>query len=400
MGQFEILKELEERVEKSLGGAEEVEEIISRLLDVQYNLTLNLEGIRERKAAPLSRTDLQRVFSVLSKVDQEKYYTHILLREMNKAISETKEYDLPVFRKRLTQAIRAPGTIKIQITDENRISVSILPGLRKNAGTLAEWLEAVKKTRDELKIGRKDKPIGGKPGSDMYEEKIYKPAREGGNVQRDYGRYTKDITEKYNKAYYDTLKSRLSNVTSLAPWWEYLEYGTDHGPATAGGRAYPHYAGTHFVAKATMQIIKGVKSTLDMLKYNRNQELRAEEEVYQRLLNRVQEALHKVQNVTVFTRAEEVNKVSRVVNGAITTWLKQIRTGKYKGRKLSIQAQLEATDRLRRLYTESIAKGELISTRMRGSYRGELIDTRTVAMWNDLIVPNLEMLGVKVGKVN
>ena len=398
MSDWETINKLEERVEKSLGGAKEVEEIVDKLLDAQESIYNNIENIKYLINAPLSKNQLQLLFSGID-FDRQEYYTNILLGEMNKAITQTKEYDLPLFRKRLVTAIRAPGTIQITVEGEGKVRVSILPGLRKNAGTLAEWLTAVKKTREELKIKHKSKPAGGKAGSDMYEEKIYKPAREGGHVERDYGRYTKDITEKYNKAYYDTLRSRLNNVTSLAPWWEYLEYGTDHGPATAGGRAYPHYAGTHFVAKATIQIIKSIKNAMFNLKRERNSDYEFELEHYNKLQNKVYEALHKIQNTTIFTRAAEVNKAARIVNGAITTWLRGIRTGKYKGKKLSVQAELIATKKLKEIFLQSILKGELTNIRMRGKVKGEDISTRTILIWNELIVPNLEMLGIKAGKV-
>ena len=174
-GGSDTIKALEKKVDTALKNANDIEEIVDTLLKTQEIIQENIAAIDKQMEAPLDRGTLEMLFSrAFGDVDIMEYYTNILLREMNHAISQTKEYDLPVFRKRLTEAIRAPGTIQVSVTSESKVKVSILPGLRKNAGTLQEWLEAVKATRKELQIRHKSKGPGGATGSDMYEEKIYK----------------------------------------------------------------------------------------------------------------------------------------------------------------------------------------------------------------------------------
>jgi hypothetical protein len=100
------------------------------------------------------------------------------------------------------------------------------------AGDINDYAQAVEATREELNIKEGRDP---KRASKIWRTKIYKGPR-----------------------YFTTIKSRLSNTSSPAPFWSLLNYGSKNVSMSSdiGGTPYPSRGGHHFVTQAEDEIKK------------------------------------------------------------------------------------------------------------------------------------------------
>jgi hypothetical protein len=178
----------------------------------------------------------------------------ILNEEAMKAIEDTEEYDLPIFKNGLSEAIYDPETIKIERKRGFNLGVRIT--LSKTAGDLGDWARAVSETRSALGV---DVP-GDAPGysefaSKVWKKKIYGVDREGGGeADPTSGRNT---VAKYAGLYFKTINLRIGFSKAKAAWWGLLDKGNAIGLASdldPKGTAYPKNAPTHFVQKARTKI--------------------------------------------------------------------------------------------------------------------------------------------------
>lgn len=181
--------------------------------------------------------------------------TDILKREALLAVRLTREFDLPIFRSRLEKAIEDPRTIAMKPYG-NGLHIDIRLDL--TAGRKEKYAEAISAAREFLNIGWVTR-IDPEMGSHMWEEKYYKPAREGGQIPQKASfpkrkgdkKRAKDRTAKYIQDYWNTIRIRVMLFGSLAPFWQILDEGSagQNLSSDEGGSPYPDYGPTNFVQK-------------------------------------------------------------------------------------------------------------------------------------------------------
>lgn len=153
-----------------------------------------------------------------------------MLTEASIAIDKVDEFQYPALRERLLE----------NLSDTRHYKVS------EDANSIEIFNEAVAGTLDDLVRGQQS-AWGPNTGKYSHQQRllcwtygIYKPAREGGNVNPVEG---KDAFSNY-PTYESIISKRLSTWQSKAPYWFFLEYGNAGGDA-----AYPSFSGTGFVAR-------------------------------------------------------------------------------------------------------------------------------------------------------
>jgi len=235
------LDDLQKKADKALENVELTKGVIEELLK-------SLDKVNDRQARyerwaeqPIPAKDLAEALKGNRFKSQAR---KMLIAETEKAITATKEFDLPLFRKRLMEAIADPRTIQVVVTGASKAEVRI--NLAETAGTVKEWYEAAKSVRKSKGFGKSRQGYNDVV-ADMWAEKIYDVDRKSGKVTRTYsGGKTKDITQKYKGKYFETIRARVGALASLAPWWEFLEYGAGY-KGSGKGYPYPNYEGYRFV---------------------------------------------------------------------------------------------------------------------------------------------------------
>lgn len=175
------------------------------------------------------------------------YAFDILEWEALKAVEINKEFNIPQYKSRLIQAIRDPDTIKLYPQRNNNIRIYI--NLENTAGNLDDYANAVTMFREVLEE-EKDHPskvYNPAWASHAWEEKIYRPDREGAPVADN---------PDYSGKYWRTINERMEFFDTLAPFWEIIDQGTTPLDSDKGGIAYPKNAPTRFVEKARERIRK------------------------------------------------------------------------------------------------------------------------------------------------
>lgn len=262
-----LLKSLQVKADKALENVSSTKSVIEELLQ-------SLDGINERDSRykkwmrePIPAKELEEAFKGNRFKSQAR---KILIAEVEKAISATKEFDLPLFRKRLMTAIADPRTIEVKIIGDGKAELKI--NLAETAGTVKDWYNASKEVRRKEGFGKSRQGYNDVV-ADMWAEKIYDVDRESGRVTRTYtGGKKVDITKKYKGKYFDTIRKRVGALSSLAPWWEFLEHGTGYG-GSGKGYPYPNYEGYRFVANTIIEINQRINNAIRVLDNAKKKEL-------------------------------------------------------------------------------------------------------------------------------
>lgn len=268
----------------------------------------------------------------------------ILLQEGMDAIKETKEFDLEMFRWRFRTALLDPKSLTLRAAGE---SLSVSVNLNETAGSLSDYANAVTQTREQLGIGVLD-PMW---ASHMWAEKYYRPAREGSDVPpRTANR--KDRTAKYINDYWSTIRTRISNFSSLAPFWEIVDKGSlgITLPGERGGIPYPATGPTNFVQATINKLQKEFQSALLNAK---------------KFLTELQSSVDKLQKAIIY--AEDLLNNIDIVTVEVKKRLGDLYT-KVDQQKLG-------------LLIERLNRGEDIPGRISlGSVEGQRVQRRTIEL--------------------
>ena len=184
----------------------------------------------------------------------------ILIENMTKAAEASKEFSDPIFLSRLEQACSAKEIIAISWEPGGSPLVTIR--MEDFAGTVDDYESAVNITRQI--IGAE----GGNAGiaSYVWREYLYKPAREGKMIAKVGGNRRKkndkgdialpvnqDRTAELVQKYWFTIQTRLGNMSSLAPYWYILNYGSS-SMGGWGGTPYPEISPSYFVETTQQEL--------------------------------------------------------------------------------------------------------------------------------------------------
>jgi hypothetical protein len=184
--------------------------------------------------------------------DAIKVSKDILFNNTLAALRINKEFDDPVYRVPLFEAIESNDTYLARATGtgfDSKISVDI--NLDKSAGRLNMWAAAVKAVRVGLGV------------------KI--PKRGGGRFEksaivasRAWRRYYTSKSQEWS----DTIESRLQASAKIAPFWSIINFGTTTMASDRGGYPTPTNRNTNFVDKAEREIKSAVAGFFDTAKEN------------------------------------------------------------------------------------------------------------------------------------
>lgn len=179
--------------------------------------------------------------------DAIKVSKDILFNNTLTALRTNKEFDDPVYREPLFEAIESNDTYLVRMTGtgfSSRVSVDI--NLDKTAGRLNMWAAAVKAVRANLNIRIPRR------GSKDFD----KSALAASSAWRRY------FTSK-SQEWYDTIEARLQASAKLAPFWSILNFGTVSLASDRGGYPTPKNRNTNFVDKAEKEIKSAVAGFFD-----------------------------------------------------------------------------------------------------------------------------------------
>lgn len=146
----------------------------------------------------------------------------ILLEEIDNALGEAKEFDIPEYREPLEDVAEDPDLIVARLT-ETHIIIEIR--MDEVAGDISDYASAVESAREN------------------YDTK------EDINKASWYWAY---VVYGDEELYPGTLQDRFAAMESPAPYWSLIDQGNVSGGASfsQGGVAYPQNGPTHFIDKA------------------------------------------------------------------------------------------------------------------------------------------------------
>ena len=177
----------------------------------------------------------------------------ILAEEIIKAVKENKEFDHQYFIDRLIKVAYNPKIFFIynSIANAQRY-VKINFG--DVAGNLEDYAHGVAEARKTFKVKNWHKL-----SQHFWEEKLYKPAREGIPVpskkKKKGSTSPEEKTAKMVTAYWVTMYKRMDASGKIAPFWDIINNGTpEYMSSSRGGNPYPTATRTDFIGKAENRI--------------------------------------------------------------------------------------------------------------------------------------------------
>lgn len=194
---------------------------------------------------------------VMAEYTIEKF-AQILVNEAIKALSQSVEYNQPVFINGLLAACSDVTCIAISRDSKN---FKVIIDLNITAGNLNQWGEAVKAVRKNMNMGKAPANIASK----MFAEKYFGVDVLGNTITRTRTNkktgetISKDVTANYKGKYIATIQQRLNESGALAPWWMLLNYGSPSFKLSSdrGGYSELTTPQTLFIQKA-QTIIEGI----------------------------------------------------------------------------------------------------------------------------------------------
>lgn len=178
----------------------------------------------------------------------------VLLRHLQAAIVNSKEYAIPEFSTQLIKVFSRPGIITI-----TKDKVDIYRGALAIAGNWGDLWGGIDKARASLDAGER---MDRTHALAFWKERIYRPAREGLKrpqfFKKNLGFYKTakkgqripfDYASYGIMKYGETLRKRLGFWGDRAPYWLWLNFGN-----AQSGQGYPMVQPTHFIESSEMEI--------------------------------------------------------------------------------------------------------------------------------------------------
>jgi hypothetical protein len=184
--------------------------------------------------------------------DAIKISKDILFNNVLAALRTNKEFDDPVYRKPLFEAIESNDTYLVRTHGtgfSSKVSVDI--NLDKSAGRLNMWASAIRAVRANLgiKVPRK--------GSKAFEKSAL-------SASRAWSRYYTSKTQEW----YNTITARLEASPTIAPFWSIINFGAVPMASDRGGYPTPKNRSTNFVNKSEQEIKSAVAGFFDTAREN------------------------------------------------------------------------------------------------------------------------------------
>lgn len=239
----DIFAEIKARAEKEIKNNEEALEGIRFLQEKSIEVAnLYMDTYELWKAY----NPAQRALDIIKSSWQDTFMNNGLA-----ALEQAEEFDVPSYRTGWERMLSNPRNLLFELSGE---TLKIVNNLNETAGTIEDYADAVQKTRDT--IGSPISSNGVDKDKDwaevtdpnywhswFWEEKFYKPAREGVVSPEIDPAYL----EGYIRDYWLTMDTRAKFFTKDAPYWRLVEEGFTAYKRSGGGDAYPSTKPTKFI---------------------------------------------------------------------------------------------------------------------------------------------------------
>jgi len=251
---------------------------ISKLVQVENSIKDFDDYVKNAKSKVTRKQNALRDLGLTSRVDEflnskKETFKDLLVNEAQEAFENNEDLKYPPWRAHLVKKLRKDGLIEIIPTpsptgDRVLFEVNILDNLRRILGTIQDYTDAVKATRDRLEYGYK---VSGKLATHLWYSRLWLPGRLGTDIEM----FTKlkksgklmPLRKKKKKgfaSFYKTImKVRLEEMSEMAPYWELLNAGAIDLPGNKGGYAKPAFAPSWFVLNAETSIKNFIESRFD-----------------------------------------------------------------------------------------------------------------------------------------
>lgn len=213
---------------------------------ITYNLEKKIE--EQRKIIEYAPTN---AFMEMNDAMYQRF-KNIFEFQLAKAINDSKEFENDILRDRLLELVNRNDIIKI-IPQEDKKSIKVELALDEVAGTLEDYANGITYARNVIKREDETKAKEARGGKRRKKKKPpYDPIRASKYwAEHIYGT-GEDATRHARYDY--TMKLRLENFASLAPFWKILDKGLPQMASNRGGTAYPVPTPTDFVDATITQI--------------------------------------------------------------------------------------------------------------------------------------------------
>ena len=280
--------------------------------------------------------------------DSIKLSKQILFDATVNALKKSQEFDIPIYRRPLFEAIENNDTyfIRSRGTGFNSI-LSLDINLNKTAGRLDMWGTAIKTVRKQL-------------GVKIPSKFSRKATREKSAIQASRawaGIYSKRGVGA-NSKYMTTIKSRLAVAAKIAPFWELLDKGSIPFSSDRGGYPTPKGKSLNFVYKTEKQ----VGEQLNLI-------LAQEKEKYKSLMFSYQIALNNANSA--------LDQIAALV-GEISIDSRKIGTLDKKADAIFKANYISKLQKVVQLIREGLLTTKKLQLAIKGSYRGKRFSTETM----------------------
>lgn len=255
------------------------------------------------------------------------------------AIKKRQEFDLPIYRNSIFDAIENSNTYLYKSTGagfSSKLSVDI--NLDKTAGRLEMWATAVKRTRKQLGVkipSKKSRKLKRQLSAD-------RASRAWAGIYN---------TRGANDTYLSTIEMRMSNAAKKGAWWQLLDKGAVSMPSDRGGYATPNNKPLNFVHGAETQVTETLTNAFAH-----------EKEKYLEIMGGFNNALGEAKDASneLAVLVQEISLDSKVI-GTLNRKAERIFRANY----------ITKLEKAVQLVTEGLIKTKKLQLAVKGSYRGK-----------------------------
>jgi len=260
MPNFNILiADLEKRFRKIRGNikliSHELELVEADLAEIKDYITYLGKKIDDKK-----QIKAVAFYSTVSMINKSAF--DIFKRNFLGSLESVPEFNNTVLKAKAIEGVNSvsgKNFIEIKFDNQRFSLIDVFIHMDEYFGTIEEYAEAVKHTREELKIKTYLWDIN--QATKFFSEKYYGVDILNTTVSKTNKKTgeTKDVTHKYKGKFFRMMEIRASYFKKYAPWWRLLNDGNVGigFPGSKGGENSPYFIQirpTNFLLKTALEI--------------------------------------------------------------------------------------------------------------------------------------------------
>lgn len=264
------------------------------------------------------------------------------------ALKKTQEFDIPLYRKPLFEAIENSDTYLYRPSGAGFNSILRVDiNLNRTAGRLDIWGTAIKRTRQQLHV-------------DIPSKYSRKAKREKAALQasRAWSRIYGSRGTSANSTYMETIRMRMNNAAKKGAFWELLDKGAVSISSDRGGYPTPSNKSLNFVDKSEKQVNELLKDSFAK-----------EREKYQNLIQSYKGALDGAR--------QALNEITVIVS-EISVDTKKINNLSKRAQRIFKAQHAEKLTQAVDLIRKGLFSTKGIQLAVKGSYRGKRLSNETI----------------------